>query len=291
MTTAVTMRDVRQVTPLAAPRTGLLVAARTTNDLTNVRWGMGVTWLDEMHKVATSAAFGARLLEDAAGTNLGHVANDKAPTETADPFLVYAFDWCSSMEGFAQRDWQGRARRLLEATQSRSIAREFWSGAITQAAAPDLSNTWLAKSSVTLVNGTTAMTPQKALALLDDTVINNLANGQGMVHCTPQTKSRLVDLQAIWPDTTGLHRSANGTIVCADAGYVGQSLDGQTGTWMVATTVPEIVLGPVRALDPTPAGGTLIERSVNDVFMYAERDVLVMHSPSILHAAVKVDLS
>ncbi len=292
MTTPVTMRAVRTATPLAAPRTGLLVAARTTDSLGAVKWGFGVEYLAEMHPTS-SEAYGSRLLEDADGTSIGYGADDKAPKITADPFLVYAYDWCSAMEGLSQRDWQGRARRLLEATQSKSIAREFWAGAITQAATPDLANTWLAKSSVTLVNGTTAMTPQKALALLDDKVIDSLANGTGMIHCTPQTKSRLLDTQAIVNDSAGLARTANGTIVVADAGYSGQSLDGQTGTWMVATTIPEIVLGEIRfsPSELTPRGGALVNVSNNDVFVYAERDVLVMHEPSILHAAVKVDLT
>lgn len=79
----------------------------------------------------TSEAYGARPLRCAPISAIPVGADDHAILEHAFPFMVYAFDWCSTFD--LQRDWVGRARRLLSATQSKSIAYEFWTGA--QAAA------------------------------------------------------------------------------------------------------------------------------------------------------------
>lgn len=279
---------VRPSPVLAAPRTGLLAAASVSDSLGNVRWGKGVAWLSELHQT-DSEAFGARPIDCSDSDAIALGADDKAPTGGADPFLVYAFDWCSAMEGLDQRDWQGRARRLLEATQSRSIAKEFWSGAISSART--LSNTWLAKTGSSIVTSA-ATAPGKALALLDHYVVDALSNGTGMIHCTAKTLDRMVQDQALVKEG-GLWRTPNGNIVVADAGYSGDK-DGVDAAqeWMFASTVPEIVLGPARtSRSDSPIGGEMVSVSVNDVLVYTERDVIVMHEPDLCWGAAQIDLS
>lgn len=289
MTSPTRLPAVMTAAPLAAPRaTGLLNAARVVTSLTGVRWGNGVDWLSELHPT-TSEAFGARAIDCVDSTAIAHGADDKAPTGEADPFLVYAFDWCSAMEGLSQRDWEGRARRLLEATQSASIARELWSGAL--ASARSLHNVWLAKTGSSVV-GSGAKAPEKALALLDGHVATQLSNGRGMIHCTVPVLNRLMSASAIRLDA-GVWVTATGTIVAADAGYSGDK-DGQNATeeWMIATTIPTVVLGEMRfSKSDSPKGGEMVSPYNNDVLVYGERDVLVMHEPLLLHGATQVDLS
>lgn len=282
--------DTRAASPLRPPRTGLIVSARVSDSVASdvagrSRWGNGVDWLPELHPT-TSEGFGARAAACVDGDALNPGADDKPTAESADPFIVYALDWCSVMGSWDERDWQGRARRLLEATQSQSIAAEFWRGAVS--AAETLSNTWLAKNGYTDVTGG-AKKPLQALALLDDAVCDSLANGEGMIHCSPQVLVHLVATQALRREGA-LWRTANDTIVCADAGYDGTDKN-ETGAWMFASTVPEIILGPVEVTDLSQGAVDLGLASRNDVVVYAQRDVLVIHEPHLLHAAAQLDLA
>lgn len=277
--------DNRDATPARAPRVGLLAAARVANDNgRTVRWGAGVDWLTEMHGPdAGGYPFGARAAKCGL-TALTAGEDEKAYTEQADPFSVYAFDWCSSMDSrFVGRDWQGRATRLLEATQSASIAAEFWRGAI--ATAETLVNTFLADGTASVVTGG-ATVPGKALALLDEYATERMSNGQAMIHCSVKALNRLVQADAVRREGA-LWVTPSDNIVVADAGYDGAGSAG-TGDWMFASTVPDIWLGPIEV---TPLDERAIQTSVNDIFVIAQRDVIVLHEPHVVHGAAQLDLT
>jgi hypothetical protein len=277
--------DTRVATPLRAPRVGLLSAASLV-DLPGVKWGYGAEWYAELPKVA-GVAYGARAIKcDPETIDFG--ADEKAHTNEAYPFSVYGIDWCSTI-GSDVRNMQARARRVLAATESFSVAKEFWAGAISTA--ESLTNRWLGHTDVTVVSAPTA--PQKALAALDQTIAEQLYNGPGMVHCTVETLNRLLSAQALRRDGD-LWRTAFGNVVVADAGYSGVVTgENPATTYMVATTMVEVSLGPVRTVDlDSPEGlNDVIDHTVNDVLVWAERDVIVMHEPEYLHHAVAVDLT
>lgn len=279
------MPDARKPTPLARPKMGLLAAAAVSDMPAGVRWANGLTWHPELIGDGTTA-FGAREL---ACTTASITVDTSATNEEADPFMVYAYDKCSSMDDADltdPRDRSGRSRRLLEATQSYSIAKEFWSGAISNA--QSLQNTWLAKTGVSLVNGGTQLVPEKILAKMDNAIAVNMSNGRGMIHCTVEVLDRLAVNGAIRREGTSWLTPYDNIIV-ADAGYSGDR-DGQSAAeeWMIATTMVEIYLGPILGAE------NVIEtynRSVNDVIVWAQRDVLVMHEPHLLWHAARVDLT
>lgn len=281
------MPDARKPTPLARPRMGLYAAAAVTESPAGVRWANGLTWLPELIPDGTNA-FGARELSC---TTASITPNTSSATQEADPFMVYAYDRCSKFEDAGDpRDWQGRARRLLEATQSFSIAKEFWSGAITSA--QSLQNTWLSKTGVSLATSS-ALAPEKALAKLDKAIATNLSNGRGMIHCTVEVLDRLSVNGAIRREGTQW-LTAFDNIMVADAGYSGDR-DGQSTTeeWMIATTLVEIYVGPILPVTGEfnyDADG-VFDRTVNDVVVWAQRDVMVMHEPSLLWHAAQVDLT
>lgn len=283
------MPDARKPTPLARPRMGLYAAAAVTESPVGVRWANGLEWHPELIGNGTNA-FGARALKCATSS----ITPDTSPTnEDAYPFMIYAYDRCSKFDDADlsdPRDRDGRARRLLEATQSASIATEFWSGAISNA--ETLSNIWLAKTGVT-VETSGAVTPQKALAKLDKAIAVNMSNGRGMIHCTVETLDRLVDLNAVRREgaqwLTGFDN-----IVVADAGYSGDR-DGQAANteWMIASTLVEIYVGPILTASGEinyDADG-IFDRTLNDVVVWAQRDVIVMHEPNLLWHTAQVDLS
>lgn len=277
--------DLRPATPLVEPRFGLVAAARRFDNLSAVRWGNGVVWLPELHP-DTSEAYGARALKCNVA-DVGHGSDDRAALEYAHPFAVYAFDWCTTLEA---RDYEGRARRLLLATQSRSIAAEFWSGTIVNAET-SLTNTWLA--SATDLATASAIAPAKALAKLDAAVCSALSNGRGMIHCTVEVLNRLMSDDAVRLDGNQWV-TASGNVVVSDAGYTGDR-DGQAGNteWMVGTSTVELTLGEIRTYSlQTEEGRRMAVRSdVNDVKVWCERDVLVMHEPNLCLIAAQVDLS
>lgn len=284
------MADVRPESPLRPPRVGLLASVATV-DLNGVRWQRGVEWLPEMHPTTSEAYRAFAIGCDDAYTGISHGSDDKPALEQAYPFGIEAMDWCSSLD--VGRDFAGRARRLLEATQSFLIAREFWAGAIRDAQpTPETDDTWLAKAGADEVT-TSALAPHKALAKLDAAVADYLRNGRGMIHMQVETLDRLVAEQALVRDgqqwTTPF-----GNLVVADAGYTGVR-DGEAADsrWMVATTMVEVALSEIDAMrfDDSVSQHAALDHTVNDVKVYARRAALVMHEPNLLHAAAQVDLS
>lgn len=282
------------VAPLRPPRSGLLASVATDLAIQgydgNARWGGGLEWLTEMPPLAGDG-YGARTAY-CGQTTVTHDAADKATREFAYPFSVYAFDWCSAL-AYQGRDFAGRAERALMATQSYSIAKEFWSGTIaTAAGAPWNTNVWLGKNTSTIVTAG-AMTPYKALAFLDGYAANSMRNGLAYIHTTVRVLDLLVAQQAVFRDGDRW-RTGYGNLVIADAGYTG-TVAGQTaGTvWMVATTPVEILLGPVQTPNIDEADGMrqVVNFSINDFVVWAERDVLVLHEPTVLHAAAQVDMT
>jgi hypothetical protein len=269
---------------------GLYAAAAVTETSPgsgSERWANGLQWLPELIRDGTTA-FGARELLCSTASISPTI---KPEIEEADPFMVYAYDVCSKFEDAGDpRDRDGRARRLLEATQSASIAAELWSGVITQA--QSLQNTWLAKTGVTLATSS-ALTPQKALARLDKAIAVNMSNGRGMIHCTVEVLDRLVDLNAVRREGT-LWLTGFDNIVVADAGYTGDR-SGQSAAeeWMIATTLVEIRVGPIltTSADVNYDADGIFDRTLNDVVVWAQRDVIVMHEPHLLWHAAQVDMA
>lgn len=281
--------DVRDAPQLAQPRVGLLAAAKQVDLSADVRWGNGVQWLPELHPVA-SHGFGARALK-CQPSSIAHTSTDRATIESAKPFMIYAFDWSTSLDHQPSggRDWEGRARRLLLGTQSYSIAAELWLGTIAQAESL-AENYYLAKTGPTVVTSG-AVRADRALAVLDKKLAGSLMNGQGMIHCTVEVLDQLVHQQTVVRDGQAW-MTPFGNVVVADGGYAGSRI-GAAGEWMVGTSLVEITLGqPDVMRTSTPEEWrAAFDYTVNDVIVWAQREVLVMHHPHIVFAAAQVDLT
>lgn len=277
------MPDARRATPLTKPRMGLLAAAAVTESQTagTGRWGWGLEWRPELTDEA-SGAFGARELECITSS----IPIPAQPTnEIAEGFMVYAVDTCGTMDDADladPRDRRGRAERLLMATRSASVAKEFWSGAISATYAT--ANTWLKKAGSTDVGGASA-SPAKQLADLDQAIATNLSNGRGMIHCRVVVLDRLAQDMAIRREGN-LWLTPFDNIVVADAGYDGTGP--AAGEWMFATTMVEIYFGPVQMFDSPVATHV---RTINDMHVWAQQDVIVLHEPHLLWHRAQVDLS
>ncbi len=275
-------KQVMEAVPAQAPRYGLLVAAETIND--DVRWQDGVEWMPEQcgGGGATSVdCFGGTAAIDDAFTN---------PTlAEADPFLVYAANKCSTI-GFPARDYEGRARRALAATESYQIAREFWTGDI--AVADSLDNIPLADITADTVT-TTELDPVAALGRLEGALADCGAGRRGMVHVTAQILVHLVASQAV--QLAGQqYVTPLGTVVVGDAGYPGSGPNGEAAgatQWAYATSMVQIRLAPV-ALPYTyqEAVTQAFDLGPNTILVRAERLALVQWD-DCCHFAAEINIT
>lgn len=271
--------------PAQPPRYGLLVAASVIADET--RWEIGgVAWSPE------GCNGGGVMTVDCGSTEQLVIDNNPANAE-ADPFGVWAGDKCSTF-GFKARDYEGRARRLLAATESFHIAHELWTGDLS--VAEGLDNEPLASAGAdTVTAAASAVDVVTAFGLLDGALAACGAGRRGMLHVTPQVllharSQYLVELsgqQWITP---------LGTIVVADAGYDGSGPNGEnpgTTQWAYATSMVQVRLSPIDVVPGSFADAVAraqaVDRSVNTVELRAERLALVQWD-ACCHFAAQIDL-
>lgn len=111
------------------------------------------------------------------------------------PYLIVAEDWCSSF-GFEERDFKGRALRLLENGKHKAIEKEFWAGALTQA--KGYPNRYLTDANlVDLTPGGGAPSVARGLQILQDYLQQTGFGGQGMIHVQAQTAPNLLGARRV----------------------------------------------------------------------------------------------
>lgn len=245
--------------PAAPPVYGLLVAADTV-DL-DARWQAGVEWAPEN-------IGGGQIGVVACGGTASVSPTDNAETQTADPVLLFATDRCSAF-GFEARDYEGRARRQLLATQSFMLAREFQLGTLRDA--DSLGNVALVDATHV---GPAPASVLNATAIIESAIGEVLQGRRAMIHVSPQIFTLMKANQDIslqgqrWV-------TPQGSIVCSDAGYTVEE-DGHL--FMYATGLPIVTLGEV--IVPMEMR-TALDRTVNTIEFYAERLGLIRLDSSI----------
>lgn len=278
-------------TPIAAvpaqpPRYGLIAAAPVNPPgVAELRWQTGVKW--EPEQCGESSRFAVGCL----GESVELVPADQAPFAGAEPFGIAASDECSPF-GFGARDFGGRARRQLEATQSFEIANEFWTGSLSASAG--LSNRSLVDSaSDTLSNG--PMAELAAFACLEQGLAVCGRGRRGMIHVTPEFLVNLVTNSTVRIEG-GVFVSPLGNIVVADAGYDGSGPGGSAAgasQWAYATGMVAVLLSPPVLSPPNlstaQAWAEATDRAVNTVTVWAQKVAAVLWD-ECCHLAVEVDL-
>jgi hypothetical protein len=230
--------------PVAPPRVSLLSTV-TVVDEPSTRWEGGYEFVSEL-----SGRAGAEGMEDC----LTWFTNGQGDTWTvsADPVVIWAEAPCHTTLGTRSRDWQGMARRLLQARQSAELARWFATSRLSPAAmAGDATPT--------------QDSPALVLAELEDWLGRVLGGPLGTLHMSPGTLAAVVG--------AGLARldgarwlTPIGTPIVADAGYAidgSLSVGGTAPGAVVATGPIRVRLGAIEVADPTtieainPATNTL----------------------------------
>lgn len=268
--------------PAAPPRYSLLqIALAESQD----RWQGGIEWTPE------SCTRGQGLGLECDGSTADIEAVTSPSLHTADPFVVAASDRCSTI-GFAARDYEGRARRILAAQQSRLIANEFWNGTIRDA--KSLDNTALVDANCDLTCGDPASVVT-AFGLLEEALAQYLGGRPGMLHVSPSVFTHakaafLFDLVGqVW-------RTPMGNAVVCDAGYLlangpGGGTDLSTSQWAYATGEVRVFIGEVLVVPgPLPeAVAAATDRATNTLTLYAERLALIQWD-DCCHCAAEIDL-
>lgn len=245
--------------PAQPPVYSLLVAADLIND--SVRWQYGVEWSPEQ------IGGGGITHADCFGSGPTKPRSVNPIRNHADPFVVYAEDHCSTI-GFEARDYEGRARRQLAATQSAKIAHELQHGLIAGVAGGG--------DNVSLVDGvevTPGGTVTGSLATLEAALAETFSGARSMIHVTNQTLVALAAAFLIYKEGQKW-LTHPGNVVVADAGY-----DDEAGTvYMYGTSMVRVRLSPVDVIPGEFAQA--VDKQTNLVTIYAERLALVQYDSS-----------
>jgi len=281
------------VSPLGspqAPRVGLIASARVeqpparpaaASDSDPVtRWEAGFAW--EPVNVCTGGG-----VADPCGTD-ALTASDSLDQQEYNPVLLWKADKCTS-KGRVPRDPVARVRQALTACTSKLLAGELWEG--TLAVAKGFPNRFLADPEAnTLTDG--AVSEASAIACLEEGLAA-CSCGTGMIHVTPGMMIRIAD-HGLIERFGNVFRTANDTIVVADAGYTGTGPEGQPASngsvWAYATDMVDVRLGPIVTYPDSDAAAMTIGTAPDNTLTYRAQRLAAATWDGCCHLAVEVDI-
>lgn len=270
---------------------GLFTVAKPENSATEDRWirGFSQEWETELYSAKNW---------DDTDTTSDAVASDATPAyyEEIKPFFVEAEELRSTLS-FNGLDRIARLSRQLEGITQKAMEQELWDGAIRKGETH--SNLALSDSTAALVNGTTALSVARALALLDFTMADVSPCGEnGIIHMTKDAAGLLAANYMIFHNVERGHlQTISGTKIIVGSGYSGAGPDGQTGAtasatnkWMYGTGTVKTYVGKVDVVNDNLAQAYDVAGNANTMRLKAIRPVATYFDKSI-HLAVRVDLS
>jgi hypothetical protein len=254
-------------------------------------------WIRGFSQEWDTSIYSAKNWDDT-DTTSAVVASNATPTRYTEikPFFIEAEDYRSTL-GFAGFDYVARVKRQLEGITQKSMERELWDGAIRKGESHE--NKALSDGGATLVNGTTALSAARALALLDFELADTSPAGEnGVIHMTKDVAGLLSANYMIFHNVERGHlQTVSGTKIIIGSGYTGNGPTGQTGAtasatnkWMYGTGSVKAFLGDVDVVADSLAQSYDVAGNQNDMRVKAIRPAAVYFDPSI-HLAVRVDLT
>lgn len=255
-----------------APRVSFISSVPAAPD-DGDKWQAGIAFKPEA--CAPGAVGGITCLANLPNMSTG--GTDNPSIVHADPFIVWAADQCSALAS-TQYDFEGRARRALDTSESYHIAHELATGALA------ITGRRFQDGSAHIVTGA-AVAAGVALGLLDQYLGTAGRGRRGIIHVTPSVLAGMMSAYVI-EKAGGVWLSPMGNIVSADAGYTGASPAGvapTTSQWAYVTSMMYLRLGQVEHL-----GDELfqqIDLSVNTRRYVAWRPALIEWDECVLGAA------
>lgn len=274
-------RDLIEAPPARPPVYGIIAAGEVVDDPA-VRLAAGTKWAPE----SCGNGGGRTTAELCGGGALDELPANPGIVES-DPFLVWGGDTCSTF-GFAARDWNGRARRALEAVESYQLAEELWTGSLglAQRSLADGAADTMTTSGTDVADGIACL----------EAGLGELGKGRrGILHLTTKVLALAVAAQVLQRQGN-IWTTPMGHLVIADAGYPGTGPNGEPadGTqWGYATSWLRIRRGPVDVVpgDVSDARrmAEALDRGVNTVVVYAER-LVTWEWDECVHVAAEFDV-
>jgi hypothetical protein len=268
---------------------GLLAAVKPENAPGEDQWirGFSQLWDTTVQNITnwddTDTSDGA-LVADAAVVSFGEIK----------PFFIEVDDTRSTL-GFLGTDRIKRISDQLEGITQKAIEAELWDGAVRKG--ENHSNVALSDSSATILNSGTALSVERALALLEFKIGEvSQAGEQGVIHMTRDVASLLRNRLEIDEDSE-IVRTRQGTTVVVGSGYSGTGPDEATGAtatdankWIYATGTVRTYVGDVDVVNDNLAQAYDVSGNQNDMRLKAIRPAAVYFDTSI-HLAIRVDLT
>ncbi len=271
---------------------GLLAVVKPENSADEDQWvrGFSQEWETTLYSATNW---------DATDTSDGEVVAAGVPTYYTEikPFFIEAEELRSTL-GFMGLDRIARLKRQLEGVTQHAMEVELWDGAVRKAESH--ANLALSDAAATILNSGTALSPKRALALLEHTIGQTSDGGeQGVIHMTRDVAALLAsNSNMLFHDAGKDHlQTMGGTPVIVGSGYTGTGPDGATGAtatatnkWIYATGTVRTYVGDVDVVNDNLAQAYDVSGNANDMRLKAIRPAAVYFDTSI-HLAVRVDLT
>ncbi len=271
---------------------GLLAVVKPENSADEDQWvrGFSQEWETTLYSATNW---------DDTDTTEGEVVAAGTPTYYTEikPWFIEAEELRSGL-GFLGLDRIARLKRQLEGVTQHAMELELWDGAIRKGEGH--SNLALSDASATILNGGTALSPRRALALLEHS-IGQVSDGgeQGVIHVTRDVAALLASNSNMLLHDEGKDhlQTFGGTPIIVGSGYSGNGPDEATGAtasatnkWIYATGTVRTYVGDVDVVNDNLAQAYDVSGNANDMRLKAIRPAAVYFDTSI-HLAVRVDLT
>ncbi len=271
---------------------GLLAVVKPENGPSEDQWvrGFSQEWETQLYSATN--------WDDTDSTS-GTVVSAGVPTYYTEikPFFIEAEELRSTL-GFNGLDRIERLKRQLEGVTQHAMEVELWDGAVRKGESH--ANVALSSATATILNGGTALSPRRAIALLEHSIgLASDGGEQGVIHLTRDVAALLASNSNMLFHEAGKEhlQTLGGTPVIVGSGYSGTGPDGATGAtatvdnkWIYATGTVRTYVGDIDVVNDNLSQAYDVDGNQNDMRLKAIRPAAVYFDTSI-HLAVRVDLT
>ena len=271
---------------------GLLAVVKPENGPSEDQWvrGFSQEWETQLYSATN--------WDDTDSTS-GTVVAPGVPTYYTEikPFFIEAEELRSTL-GFNGLDRIERLKRQLDGVTQHAMEVELWDGAVRKGESH--ANVALSSATATILNGGTALSPRRAIALLEHSIgLASDGGEQGVIHLTRDVAALLASNSNMLFHEAGKEhlQTLGGTPVVVGSGYSGTGPDGATGAtatvdnkWIYATGTVRTYVGDIDVVNDNLSQAYDVDGNQNDMRLKAIRPAAVYFDTSI-HLAVRVDLT
>lgn len=271
---------------------GLLAVVKPENSADEDMWARGFSqeWETELYSATN--------YDDTNNTSEDVVTAGVPRYFTAiKPFFIEAEEIKSGL-GFLGLDRIARVKRQLEGITQHAMELELWDGAIRKGESHE--NVALSAATATVLNSGAALSPRRALALLEHSIgLASDGGEQGIIHMTRDVAALLAsNSNMLFHEAGNDHlQTLGGTPVIVGSGYSGTGPDGDTNAaatasnkWIYATGTVRTYVGNVDVVNDSLAQAYDVSGNANDMRLKAVRPAAAYFDTSI-HLAIRVDLT